>query len=269
MATGISIHIGLNYVDPNHYSGWNGKLNAAEYDANDICLIAEVCGFLPTKLLRAEATRSAVISFIKNTATKLKGNDFLLISYSGHGGQLPDLNSDEDDGLDETWCLYDGELVDDELYELWSEFEKGVRILVLSDSCHSGSMVKYARNLVMIKTDLIPKYLPDQIVSNTYFSNKKFYDDILKGVKKIKSEDIAASVKLISGCQDNQSSFDGPFNGEFTGALKKVWNGGKFRGNYTSFHEKITSLLPPVQSPNYMNIGQPDPSFDNQIPFTI
>jgi metacaspase-1 len=269
MAKGISLHIGLNCVDPKHYSGWEGKLNAAEYDANDMSLIASSSGFESNKLLRAAATRSAVISFVKDVAKNLNENDILLISYSGHGGQLPDLNSDEDDGLDETWCLYDGELVDDELYELWAEFKKNVRILVFSDSCHSGSMIKYAQNLVMVKSDMIPKFMPDQIVSNTYFSNKNFYDGILKGAKVIKSHDIAASVKLISGCQDNQTSYDGPFNGQFTGALKKVWNGGKFSGNYAAFKDKITSLLPPVQSPNYMNIGQTNLVFDNQKPFTI
>jgi len=41
---------------------------------------------------------------------------------------------------------------------------------------------------------------------------------------------IKASVLLISGCQDNQLSQDGAFNGLFTGTLKKVWNGGIFKG---------------------------------------
>ena len=41
MTTGISLHIGLNYVDPNHYSDWDGKLNAAEYDAKDMFFITK------------------------------------------------------------------------------------------------------------------------------------------------------------------------------------------------------------------------------------
>jgi len=65
MTKGISLHIGLNYVDPNHYSGWDGKLAAAEYDANDMFLIAKSQGFQSSKLIRNEATRDAVILTIK------------------------------------------------------------------------------------------------------------------------------------------------------------------------------------------------------------
>ena len=36
MAKGISIHIGLNHVDPKHYQGWDGALNACIADANDM-----------------------------------------------------------------------------------------------------------------------------------------------------------------------------------------------------------------------------------------
>ena len=44
---------------------------------------------------------------------------------------------------DETWCIYsDRQLVDDELYSLWAQFAAGVRIFVLSDSCHSGTVLK-------------------------------------------------------------------------------------------------------------------------------
>ena len=145
MNTGISLHIGLNYVDQNHYSGWDGELSAAEYDANDMYAIAEKQGFKPIKLLRSDATRDTVTTSIKTASSQLKENDFFFISYSGHGGQLPDLNFDEDESMDETWCLFDGELIDDELSKLWSTFQKGVRILVISDSCHSGTVLRMTR----------------------------------------------------------------------------------------------------------------------------
>jgi hypothetical protein len=269
MAKGISLHLGLNYVDPNHYSGWDGKLNACEYDANDMFSIAKSQGLRSNKLLRSEATRNKVISAIQKAASLLENNDFFVITYSGHGGQLPDMNSDEDDGLDETWCLFDGEIVDDELSQLWSTFKKGVRILVISDSCHSGTITKAARGIEKINPEITAKNMPSEVASTTYFKNKKFYDNIMENVKDYRSINIKASVKLISGCHDNQLSYDGTFNGEFTGMLKRIWNGGKFNGNYFSFYKKIMNSMPPEQTPNYYNIGQSNLNFDNQKPFEI
>jgi hypothetical protein len=36
---GMSLHIGLNAVSPDHYSGWSGDLIACEFDANDMAAI--------------------------------------------------------------------------------------------------------------------------------------------------------------------------------------------------------------------------------------
>ena len=72
--------------------------------------------------------------------------DFFLCTYSGHGGQVRDKNHEEEsDRSDETWVLYDRQLVDDELYALWATFKPGVRVVILSDSCHSGSVTKEHR----------------------------------------------------------------------------------------------------------------------------
>lgn len=267
MAKGISLHIGLNYVDPKHYSGWDGQLIACEFDANDMSLIAKSKGFNATILLRNEATRNKVISNIKNAASTLKSGDIFFLSYSGHGGQTPDMNSEEIDGMDESWCLFDGQLIDDELDNLWSLFSQNVRILVVSDSCHSGTMTKSIRNDNINPLESHRKFMPKEIAATTYYSNKSFYDRILDENKIIKT--IEASVKLISGCQDNQFSYDGTFNGAFTGVLKNVWNGGKFKANYYSFHKKIMNLLPSNQTPNYYNTGKLNLEFDNETPFTV
>jgi len=56
---------------------------------------------------------------------------------------VPDRNGeDEEDRSDETWVAYDRQIVDDELYALWGKFAAGVRIFVLSDSCHSGTVAR-------------------------------------------------------------------------------------------------------------------------------
>ncbi|BDS11278.1 caspase family protein [Aureispira anguillae] len=266
---GMSLHVGLNYVDPTHYQGWDGKLNACEKDARDMEFIAASKGFVTSTLLREQASRDRVKNAIEEAAKTLEAGDIFYLSYSGHGGQLPDQNGDEPDGQDETWCLFDGQLVDDELKALWTEFKEGVRIFVTSDSCHSGSIIRLHATPNEKYTDAPARIMPSENALTTYMANRSFYDPILANIKAVDESLIKATVLLISGCQDNQSSYEGSFNGWFTRALKIVWNGGKFRGDYQQFRARIVDRLPDYQSPNFMILGKANPDFRRQTPFTI
>ena len=82
-------------------------------------------------------------------------------------------------------------------------------------------------------------------------------------------QEVAASILLISGCMDNQFSMDGERNGALAGTLKRVWGGGKFTGHYRKFRDKIVSLMPTTQTPNYYFVGAPDLKFEGQKPFEI
>lgn len=280
MAKGISLHLGLNKVDPNHYAGWSGPLNACEADAHSMEQLAKSQGFDTATKLSSAATRSVLIEFLNFVAKNLQKGDIFLLTYSGHGGQVPDQNGDEEDGLDETWCLYDGQLIDDELYYAFSKIKPGVRGLVLSDSCHSGTVIKdvlyqfanSAQPALKIQAPLF-RNMPAEVGLRTYEQNRQFYDKIVSELPKDtdfeKGDIIKATVRLISGCQDNQLSSDGTFNGAFTAALLRVWNGGKFNGNYGEFHRAVLSKMPPSQSPNQMIVGVADKAFDNQKPFTV
>ncbi len=283
MARGMSLHIGLNTVDPDHYDGWDGALTACEFDANAMEAIAQTRGFETTKLLTAEGSSEAVTSAIENAAGELQSGDFFFVTYSGHGGQVPDLNGeDEEDRSDETWVLYDRQLVDDELYALWAKFEPGVRIFLLSDSCHSGSVAKNIEdeesvpNVVMTADEAAkqsPRYraLPRDKMVGTYVRNKELYDGIQRSVPNSTSSEseIGARVVLISGCQDDQLSLDGFANGRFTEELLKVWDEGRWQGSYSAFHEAIRSGMPDDQQPNYYPVGAPNPDFEQQDPLTI
>ena len=141
MARGMSIHIGLNNIDVGYYGPGN-ELAGCINDARDMQTLAVGQGFQTTLMIDEQATSEAVIAAISGAANSLQGGDILLLTYSGHGSHIPDKNDDEPDGEDETWCLYDRMLLDDELYSLWAQFESGVRICVLSDSCHSGTVAK-------------------------------------------------------------------------------------------------------------------------------
>ena len=279
MTRGISLHIGLNRVDPAQYDGWDGALTACEFDANDMQAIAESQGFETSKLLTADATSEAVIAAIERAAGELARGDLFLCSYSGHGGQVPDRNGeDEEDRSDETWVAYDRQIVDDELYALWGKFAPGVRIFVLSDSCHSGSVVRDIEDDV---PDVVstrekaaaesPRYraLPRDVMIATYRAHAKLYDDIQERVPGSEQADPDATVVLISGCRDDQLSLDGFSNGLFTENLRTVWDDGAWDGGHAEFRETIRARMPAKQQPNYMRVGAANPEFEQQKPFTI
>jgi hypothetical protein len=275
----MSLHLGLNAVDPKHYGGWSGNLVACEADAEDMAAIAKAKKFAVKTLMTSKATRNAVLNELARAAKTLKAGDIFFLTYSGHGGQLPDRNGDEiDDRQDETWCLFDGEVVDDELNDAYTKFAKGVRVLILSDSCHSGTVAKmaYYRGMpkpLPVATDENPqryRVMPDTVALKTYRQNKEFYDPILENVKTRDARaQVQASVLLISGCQDNQLSGDGAFNGVFTGNLLAAWANGTFVGDYSRFHRAIVRRMPPEQTPNYYRVGTLDPKFEHGPPFSI
>ena len=279
---GVSLHIGLNRVDPVHYAGWKGELAACENDARDMETIARSQGFVTQSLLTKAATSTAVLSAIETAAKELVEDDFFLLTYSGHGGQINDVNNEEPDGLDETWVLYDRELVDDELYLMWSQIRPGVRIFVLSDSCHSGTMTKAmflnpaphlprleARVRASAGENLRPKLLPPEVQAKIYKERAALYDNIRRNTPRREKVNVECSVILISACQDNQVVMDGIKNGLFTETLLKVWDNGKFSGGYHHFRNAITSLMPPTESPKYTIVGHRERAFEHQRPFSI
>ena len=179
MPSGISLHIGLNAVDPKQYSGWSGKLSGCEFDAEDMRAIAKKHGFATRLRLTKSAIRNKILSDLKRAAKKLRRNDIFFLSYSGHGGQVPNTGNDfEPDGFDETWCLYDGELIDDELYTALANFAAGVRIFVLSDSCHSGTVLREARFAALGVTPARPRMMPRDIALRVYMEHEQFYDKL-------------------------------------------------------------------------------------------
>jgi metacaspase-1 len=278
MAKGLALTIGLNAVDPRHYAGWNGRLQACEADARDMADIARSRKFTVKRLLTRSATRRAVLAGIARAAAALRSGDFFLLTYSGHGGQVPDRNHDEPDLQDETWCLYDGELIDDEINQALARFKAGVRVLVLSDSCHSGTVTKamfYAARgatgagAASAADRIRYRNMPREVALRTYRAHRTMYDKLQDAIKGDPRAAVRAAVILISGCQDNQLSQDGDFNGLFTANLLRVWKEGRFRGSYRVFHSAIVRNMPPDQTPKLFTIGASVRGFEGQQPFTV
>ena len=289
-AKAMSLHIGLNAVSATAYGGWSGELNACEFDAKDMAAIAKSCGMKSTLLLTKKGTRANVLTGMRSAAKALAAGDLFFLSYSGHGGQVPDVSGDEPDKQDETWCLFDGQLIDDELYFELSRFKAGVRILVLSDSCHSGSVTR-DRPPPPPPPGQRVKLMPAAVAMRVYREHQAFYDKLQLDVAKAAGavavdpdtalagvaisgrlggivDRFSPAVVLISGCQDNQTSMDGDHNGAFTEQVLKAWGNGGFRGNYGSFHALVKNALPGTQTPNLFTLGTTG-TFLAQTPFTV
>lgn len=284
MAHGISLHIGLNGVDPSKYGGWDGHLIACENDARDMDQLAREAGLQDrTTLLTSDATAGNVTGELCRAAGVLAGGDLFIFTYSGHGGQVPDINGPEDepDRLDETLIFYDREYIDDELFKEFEGFAEGVRILALLDSCHSGTGIKVREILTPEamqeqfqttdpnEVETTSRLMPLGKQAEMYERDKDFFDAIQRELNAKDNRDLGATALLISACQDNQLAADGLRNGKFTGTLLDVWNGGKFAGGYRAFHREILSRMPPTQSPNFFVTGRPGKRFLRQRPFTV
>lgn len=262
MPATTSIHIGLNRVDPVHYQGWDGTLKCCENDAKYYYSLAENAGFSNRVLLLSSNTDKDLMptsinltKLLSNLSASLVETDLLLITYSGHGGTIADQNYDEPDGQDETWCLFDRQFLDDELWQCFSRFKEGVRIWVISDSCHSGSVVRGTDDTPETSTTYLVRNAPRDVCYNTYLAYRDIYLGFTKG-PIIDKADVAATVMLFGACQDNEKAAETAEYGLYTSAFKKVFENNKDIGCYQQLFDKIeTEMHPYSQHPNLFSYG--------------
>jgi len=106
-------------------------------DTRDWSLALAARGYAVTQLLNREATRAAILGHLDALIRATGPRDRLVVCYSGHGTYVPDATSDETDSTDEAWVPADyqrGLILDDDRQR------RGGRHLIISDSCHSGTM---------------------------------------------------------------------------------------------------------------------------------
>jgi hypothetical protein len=152
-----------------------------------------------------ESNTVNIDSSFKLLVDKSKDAKFIVVFYSGHGTQTPDeIGKDfEIDGKDECWVPSDykskGFYTDDKLKSLFlDKLDSNVNILVISDSCHSGSMAD---------------------LSWTYNSSTKKVKNT-----KTRVDNLIPNIWQISGCMDSQYSEELAINGRVCGALTHCIN---------------------------------------------
>ncbi|GGD05202.1 caspase family protein [Hyunsoonleella pacifica] len=265
MYKGYSLHIGVNSVNPKHY-GSNGRLSCCQNDALYMQSIMKANGFRTKTLLTENATRKKVSQSWLELARNSQKGDFVIITYSGHGSFIPDMNGDEskDDQRDETWCLYDAQLVDDEIYLLSSNFKEGVRVLIITDSCHNKSIYKN----FLVDEDKAKAFDEEKSIE-IFEKNKPFYEAIQQLLGSIENVQLKCGLVTLAACKDDEKAKPGFPLSEFTQNLKDVWNNGVFKGDHEALIDKIRELTPTGRTPQISFEGNQDHNFIKTNPFKI
>ena len=213
-------------------------------------------------LTDAAATREAILTNLQKYQTLARVGDLLVFHYSGHGTLFPDSYSEEqdetkliyieapgDDGKMEVMYergTYDSAIVpvdarsrtsgkawrnlilDDELYAIFSAVtRKGAQVVLISDSCHSGSIERAIPQDVQTRTQSLA----------TVFGVRRFSElDLEKPEAKTVSKTPPPAKGLyvaMTGSKDDEFSLDASF-------------GGVPMGLFTS---KLLANMPPTPTP--------------------
>ena len=283
MPRGISLHVGINQVS----SAFPGaaKLTGPENDAREMEKIAVANGFFPHDLLVGpDATYARVTTKIRAAAAELEGGDFFLFTFAGHGFQQVstgiDLSSlDLDDGLDETILLFDVELFDDVLgQDLWPCFKSGVRVLMISDCCHSGDnfLIAAEENETLVGDNEFPVATHESgvrgISIGTGVQHRKEYAQFYQNISvPLVAQPITARLMLLAACKAKDKTLDGDPNGMYTAAMLKM-----LKLDPPTYNDLVNWIQTELinagrinQVPTIQVDGLKNPDFRKEKPFTI
>ena len=201
--TYYALSVGVN----NYENDRQAKLGGCVADAEDVlsaCTNA-VKGLWTAGncqgLCDADANKSAVRKQFNAIAAQAQGGDTVLYYHSSHGG-------------DDCICLYDEDYTADELASDLMEFSAGVRVVVVLDTCHSGSMFKGGGDASSGSGPW-----------NFAASVEAYMDEMRSSVRKRGAKAAASgpSVGWVTACDDDQLSVESNKRGWFTRPFVEAW----------------------------------------------
>jgi hypothetical protein len=169
-----------------------------------------------TVLLDSQATKQRVLAEIDKLLAGARKGDVLVFTNSSHGTYVADRDGDES-RYDEAMCPWDMKknlILDDELRQRFANIPDGVRLTVISDSCFSGSVTRgdmpgtpddRRRRFVNPRTLGLPEIEGVRRKAKPR-SRGRYPQRTMKEV-------------LVSGCRDNQYSYDARIDGTYHGAM--------------------------------------------------
>lgn len=242
--------IGINYI------GQKAQLKGCINDAHNVRdFLKNMYGYREEDMViltddqrdpRAVPTKANMIRACQWLVKDAQPHDSLFLHYSGHGGQTPDLNGDEESGFDEVIYPVDfqtaGHIVDDDLHELLVKpLPPGARLTSLMDCCHSATVLDlpyvYSTKGVLKEPNLLKDTGKNALsafmsyqqgdLGGVMNSVSSGIDRLVRGNKGSeaakKKKTSPADVVMFSGCKDDQTSADSFEDGQATGALSHAF----------------------------------------------
>jgi hypothetical protein len=250
----------------NNYPGTHMDLQGCVNDAHDWAAVLQARDFVVSMLVDAQATKAAMVQAMTDLIGRAVSGDSLVITFSGHGTYQPDTDGDEVDGLDEALCPYDiqtnrAALIDDEIRTIFGTRKAGVRLVLISDSCHSGTVTRAApaepdadaprpRFMPMgnwLPEDQLPRNRSGRVAATiaAVSSTSPFL-----GAYSKQQGDL-----LLAGCKEgpNNYSYDariaGRYNGAFTYYALKTLKVLPAGATYADWHRAVCDYLPSASYP--------------------
>lgn len=220
---------------------WAGMLkNHFDFAETDIELLTD-----------KEATKSNMLTHIECLFSGAKAGDVLVYTFSGHGSYYYDPNP-SDEQYDQVQCPHDSDnpLFDDELRERIANLPAGVRLTVISDSCHSGSVTRRHGNeelkpgLARRRRFLDPKQFRGMVLNELEFDELM---DRLETAPNTLYPEAKMNEILLTGCNSKEYSLESTFGNATHGAFShfacQVIAAANYRIRYRTLHKEIRKLL--------------------------
>ena len=206
----------------NDYPGTDSDLSGCVNDAEDWSAVLTERGFALRQLIDAQATKAVMVAAIADLIDAARSGDTVVITYSGHGTWVPDASGDEADGRDEGLCPHDvadGQvLLDDEIAALFAQRAAGVRVVLISDSCHSGSVTRDGATTAEPGQPRA-RFLPPEVWAGTSVPACAGAGRVARGGGGFGGFTRLGGDLLMAGCRDSEFSWDTQFAGRPNGAF--------------------------------------------------
>lgn len=270
MAKGIAVIAGV--TDFPGRPAWLPQLTRPEQSAQWMAGLAEKLNYQVRQplLLGDKARVGEWTNAVRDAISQLNSGDALLLSFSGHGIHIPEIDRCEPDNDNEYWYFYDEMLVDNRIRELLGKVPQDIRVFVVADCCYSGGTYWRLRSRgrsVIVQLEPASGGALRKAARELRGSVAQSWREQVVGGAPAECEEPSARVLILASCSEDQEGEDGLFRDALDAALATA--------PWPTFEQLIErarqwiAARSSTQTPQIMELGQKTPSLLTEPAFKI